>query len=100
MEEAGPRLEVVRQGESRWGWRYVDRSRELELTGNDTFTSEEEAVHSATAAYPDIDDIWVESWGGTDEAPGFQRRDQARRLALVVGATAVVALALRVLRRH
>ena len=100
MERAGARLEVVRQGESRWGWRYVDRSRELELTGNDTFTSEEEAVHSATAAYPDIDDVWVESSGRTDEAPGFQRRDQARRLALVVGATVAAALVLRVLRRH
>lgn len=100
MEGAGPRLEVVRQGESRWGWRYVDRSREFELIGNDTFTSEEDAVHSATAAYPDIDDIWVESSGGTDEPPGFRRRDEARRLALVVGATVVAALALRVLRRH
>jgi hypothetical protein len=100
MEGAGPRLEVVRQGESRWGWRYVDRSRELELTGNDTFTSEEEAVHSATAAYPDIVDVWVERSGGSEEAPGFQRRDEARRLALVLGATVAAALALRVLRRH
>ena len=100
MERAGARLEVVREGESRWGWRYVDRSRELELTGNDTFTSEEEAVRSATAAYPDIDDVWVERSGRTNEAPGFQRRDQARRLALVVGATVAAALVLRVLRRH
>jgi hypothetical protein len=100
IETAGPKLEVVQQASGRWGWRYVDRSREHELTGNDTFSSEQEAIHSASAAYPDIDDISVESPHIDDKAPGVDRPADALRLALALGATLTAALVLRALRRR
>lgn len=98
MDHARPRLDVVQQASGRWGWRYVDHARELELTGNDTFSSEEEAVHSARAAYPDIHDISIQS-SGTEERPsGVKRGAEARRLVLALGATLAAALLLRALR--
>ena len=94
-----PGLEVVQQGRERWGWRYVDHGRGQVLTGNDTFSSEEEAVHSATAAYPDIDNISIQRREAeAGPASEVDPRAEARRLALVLGAALVGALALRALR--
>ena len=94
-----PGLEVVQQSRERWGWRYVDHVRGQVLTGNDTFSSEEEAVHSATAAYPDIDNISITArQTGGSVALEVDRGAEARRLALVVGGAAAGALLLRALR--
>ncbi|HZJ50606.1 MAG TPA: hypothetical protein VFF07_07080 [Actinomycetota bacterium] len=97
-----PGIEVVEQDQDRWGWRYVDHGRGQVLTGNDTFYSEEEAVHSASAAYPDIDNISIHA----QRAPAgpadleVNTRAEARRLGLVLGAALVGALVLRALRRR
>ena len=97
-----PGLEVVQQSLERWGWRYVDHARGQVLTGNDTFSSEEEAVHSATAAYPDIDNISIAAQR-EPARPGAREVDagaEARRLAWVAGTALAGALVLRVLRRR
>lgn len=97
-----PGLEIVQQGRERWGWRYVDHPRGQVLMGNDTFSSEEEAVHSATAAYPDIDNISITAQEAQTmpAAQGVDVRTEARRLGLILGAALVGALALRALRRR
>lgn len=97
-----PGLEVVQQDQERWGWRYVDHGREQVLTGNDTFYSEEEAVHSATAAYPDIDNISITAQRAPAAPADLEVniRAEARRLGLVLGAALVGALVLRALRRR
>ena len=101
-----PGLEVVRQDQERWGWRYVDHGRGQVLTGNDTFYSEEEAVHSATAAYPDINNISITAQRAP-AGPASQEVDpraEAQRLGLGLGlglgAALVGALVLRALRRR
>ena len=97
-----PGLEVVQRGPERWGWRYVDHGRGQVLTGNDTFSSEEEAVHSATAAYPDIENISITSLPAS-AGPASQEVDpraEAQRLGLVLGATLLGAVLLRALRRR
>lgn len=102
FERSRPGLEVVQQGQERWGWRYVDQRRGQVLTGNDTFSSEEEAVHSATAAYPDIDNISINAQRAPAE-PADQEvntRAEARRLGLVLGAALAGALVLRAIRRR
>jgi hypothetical protein len=94
-----PGLEVVQQDRERWGWRYVDHSRGQVLTGNDTFSSEEEAVHSATAAYPDIDNVSIQRLEAeAGPASEVDPRAEALRLAWVLGAALVGALVLRALR--
>ena len=102
FDKARPGLEVVQQDRDRWGWRYVDRARRQVLTGNDTFPSEEEAMHSATAAYPDIDNISITAQPAS-AGPASQkvdRRAEAQRLGLVFGASLAGALVLRALRRR
>lgn len=94
-----PGLEVVQQSRERWVWRYVDHARNQVLAGNDIFSSEEEAVHSATAAYPDIDNISITArQTGGAVALEVDRGAEARRLALVVGGAVAGALLLRALR--
>ena len=98
-----PGLEIVQQSRDRWGWRYVDHGRGQVLTGNDTFPSEEEAVHSATAAYPDIDNISITAQPASAVPGAAQEVDahaEARRLGLMLGAALVGALVLRALRRR
>ena len=102
FDKGRPGLEVVQKDRDRWGWRYVDRSRGQVLTGNDTFPSEEEAMHSATAAYPDIDNISITAQPAS-AGPASQkvdRRAEAQRLGLVFGASLAGALVLRALRRR
>ncbi len=97
-----PGLEIVQQSRDRWGWRYVDHGRGQVLTGNDTFSSEEEAVHSATAAYPDLDNISITAQPAS-AGPASQKVDpraEARRLGLVFGTSLAGALVLRALRRR
>ena len=101
FDKGRPGLEVVQKDRDRWGWSYVDRSRGQVLTGNDTFSSEEEAMHSATAAYPDIDNISITAQPAS-AGPASQkvdRRAEAQRLGLVFGASLAGALVLRALRR-
>lgn len=97
-----PGLEVLQQGRERWGWRYVDHGRGQVLTGNDTFSSEEEAVHSATAAYPDIDNISITARPASAGPVSHEvdPRAEAQRLGLVLGAALMGALLLRALRRR
>ncbi len=97
-----PGLEIFQQSRDRWGWRYVDHGRGQVLTGNDTFSSEEEAVHSATAAYPDIDNISItaQETRTIPAAQGVDAHAEARRLGLMLGAALVGALVLRALRRR
>jgi len=102
FDRGRPGLEVVQQDRDRWGWRYVDHGRGQVLMGNDTFSSEEEAVHSAAAAYPDIDNISITAQRAP-AGPAARKVDagaEARRLAWVAGTVVAGALVLRALRRR
>ena len=83
-------VRIVRDG-GRWHWDYVNTKADFSLRSNDDFSSLEDARRSASTAYPHLEPGVVDFDAVATERPAIRRGEEARRLAVVAGAGAVVA---------
>ena len=106
QEEARPHVEVWRQPNGEWRWRYVevDGDERIELPSNEPDSTCDEAVHKASIAYPGLTIVVAEPPRDDPEeghGPSGRRRRRVRFVvpALVAAALLVVVLRLRRLSR-
>jgi hypothetical protein len=81
-------VELWRQGDGTWRWTFRSPKEGLSLPSNESYLSREEAVRSAGIAYPTV------PLRERPPEPGWSLHPSLRWLARMLGAVAVVAVAL------
>ncbi len=96
-------IEMGRQADGYWHWRYIRRGEdgvEIALPANLEYGDREQARHSAAAAYPDVPIHAVAPRGRPEEGgPRRGPRRFGRRLTVFLAALLVRRIVRRVLRR-
>lgn len=98
-------VEVWQESAEFWRWRYTEPPSQgrgpLELLSNEVYESRQEAVQSASNAYPGVPVLELERPPGAPPEPERrQGRGRLRRRMLVLAGAMLALLVLRRRRRH